>query len=86
MASLKMKIVKIRLKKRKNTNFQMGQYIQDNGEVQKGMVMEYKYGLMEPSMREIGKTIKHTEKGNFIMLKVIYMKEIGFKIKYINYL
>jgi hypothetical protein len=42
----------------------MEQFIKDNGKVLKGMVMEYKYGQMEPVMKENGNQIKLMERVN----------------------
>jgi hypothetical protein len=41
--------------------------IKDNGWEIKSMGMEFKYGLMELVMRDIGKITKHVEKENFGM-------------------
>ena len=41
------------------------------------MEEEFKYGLMDPDMRVIGKIIKQILKENFTMLTEMYMKVHG---------
>lgn len=55
---------------------------EDNGKGRQDMDMEFRYGKMVQSMKDFGKMIKLTGKGNFIMLKVIFMKVNGLKIKF----
>lgn len=55
--------------------------MRENGLVTKETVKEYKYGLMEQNMKEIGWIIKLVERVNFIMLMEINIQENGLKIE-----
>ena len=41
------------------------------------MVMDNKFGKMEPNTKEIGDSIKHVDKESFGMLMATYLKENG---------
>jgi len=45
------------------------------------MDMGFKYGLMEPNIKEIGKKTRHVEKENLFMQMEIIMKVSGKMIK-----
>jgi hypothetical protein len=54
--------------------------MKENGLEIKEMDMGFIYGLMELDMKANGKIIKLTEKENFIILMVIYLKVYYFNI------
>ena len=56
-------------------------YIKDNGSMNLGMVMEYKFGLMVQNMKVNGKIMLPMEKVNFGMLMVTSMMGNGKMIK-----
>ena len=47
----------------------------------KGMVLEYRYGLMVQSTKDIGRVTKQKEEASFITLMETYMMENGNRIK-----
>jgi hypothetical protein len=56
-------------------------FIKDNGKINNDMVMEYRYGLTELNMRDIGLIIKLMEGENSGMQMVMFMMENGKTIK-----
>jgi hypothetical protein len=54
-------------KKGPHLHLKQEQYTMENGKVTKEMVLESKFGLMEPNMKENGFKIKHMVKVNFGM-------------------
>lgn len=62
-------------------NTKMALYIRDSGGTKKDMAMEFKHGQMVPSMKVIGKKIKHVGKVPSSMLTVTYIKVSGEMIK-----
>ena len=49
--------------------------------MEKDMVKEYKYGMMEQNMKENGKMINQTDMELFIKRVEMFIKEIGRMIK-----
>ena len=45
--------------------------------MEKGMEGEFKYGMMERNMKEIGKMTNQMDMGHFIIQMVMYIKDIG---------
>ena len=52
----------VKSKRKANMCFRMVQYTTDSGRETKDMAMEFKSGLMGPSMKDIGKIIRLMEK------------------------
>jgi hypothetical protein len=59
----------------------MVQYILDNGNWDFVMVEEYRYGKMDLTMKDIGKTIKLMEREDLFIQTEIFMRENGKMIK-----
>ena len=57
-------------------------FIKANGMERKGMDLEYKCGLMEPSIKDIGKIIKHMDKVHSGMFTATNTKESGKEIRH----
>lgn len=62
-------------------NLKMESSTKDNGQDLIDMDMGFKYGLMEPNIKEIGKKTRHVEKENLFMQMEIIMKVSGKMIK-----
>jgi hypothetical protein len=64
-----------------NLYLRVEQCIRGSGRMEIGMVMEFKFGQMERSMKDIGGIIKHMEKESFGILMGMYLMESGKMIK-----
>ena len=66
----------------KQSHLKMEFVIRGLGKVQLDMVLECKYGLMEPSMKDTGRMGKPLEKENLFTLMEIFIKDNGKKIRH----
>ena len=79
--NLILKKLMLKQKRDKWFNLKMESSTKDNGQDLIDIDMVFKYGLMEPNIKEIGKKTRHVERENLFMQMAIIMKVSGKMIK-----